>query len=103
MPGRCVDERARFRIEDTRKRGCVRAFGIRPHDSIADIEHGIESRQNERDGLHRLTQFAHRHGCIQPVAEHVAHRDDDSSVIEHEGIVPIAADRGLAVPRPIVG
>jgi hypothetical protein len=50
-----------------------------------------------------LAQGGHRDGGSEALAEDVADRNHDGTVVEHKGVVPVTADRRLAVAGPMVG
>jgi len=44
-----------------------------------------------RDAANDLPDARHRHGSIEPRTAHVADRNHDATVCEHERVVPVSA------------
>jgi hypothetical protein len=68
MPGRREDEGLPLQIQDAGDRGRVRIARLRANGAIGDLEHDARIGDDGCGRLHRLANFAHRHGRFEPVA-----------------------------------
>jgi len=93
MAGRREGQGRETGIDDADEGRYHRFRRFAPHGTV----HGIEDRDRIAldypcDDTDCLANVAHDDGRIEPVAGHIADRNDDSSAVECDCIVPVAAD-----------
>src|SRR5450755_2377444 len=103
MLGRRVGDRVGDQVDKTNPGGYIDGGILQTQGTIGGIVNEHRVRVELRDTAYDLTGNADDNGSLATAAGHITDRDEDASVGEVDGVVPIASDLCVAEPRFVNG